>query len=142
MIFGAGFGIALVNIMMLIGAIASMILLVLFIKHKKIKASNAVKKISTLKLFSIGFLFITAIPLWFGVGFIAVTYILDKPYNDTFERNNKNFQAMYQTIQHDDLMKFINALEICGQYCVGSPNPGARKYDILLTTAEYAKAVK
>jgi hypothetical protein len=142
LIFGAEGAIALINIVLLLGAIATLILLGWYVWRKKYQPQKLAKKLSLGQKFLIGFLLIIALPAWFAGGFALITYVKDKPYNDAFERNNKNFEAMQQTMQEDNLATFKQALTVCGDYCIGTPNPGARKYDTLIINAEYAKAIK
>jgi hypothetical protein len=142
LIFGAEVAIFIVNIALLLGVIANVILLGWYIWRKKNQPQQFAKKLSLGHKILIALLLIIAAHAWFIGGFVLFNYVKDKPYRDAFERNNENFGVMYQTIQEDNLSAFKQALKVCGDYCIGTPNPGARKYDQLMITADYAKATK
>ena len=130
MIHGAEGLIGVVNIIVLLGVLATLGLIAVVLYKRPHN------------WWLLSFLLVLALPSWGAGIFFVVNYIQDKPYNDAFERNNSNFKAMSETLNSDDLVKFKQALNTCGQYCIGTPNPGARKYDTLLVIARYANATK
>lgn len=140
MIFGAEGWIGIVNIFLLLGALAFIILLVSAIKYMRFADYKKNIHQHALRYSLIGLLLLliamptVAFSLWAGWD-----YVSKKSYRDTFERNNQLASTLYASLYKDDLAGFKNALSACGSYCIHS-NPGYKKYDELIISAKQAQA--
>lgn len=142
MIFGAEGLIGIVNIVLLLGALALITLLVGVIRYKRSASYQQQVKQHAIRYSLIGLLLtLIALPtlafsLWAGWD-----YVEQKPRRDAFELNNQHISELYSAIEEDNLERFQQALSICGDYCI-HVEPGYKKYDELLISAGHAKAHK
>jgi len=145
MIFGAEGAIGLVNLLLFLGVIAIVLLVYILLRYKHSESFKYKLKTQSVRYtFGILLLLVIAMPTLVFTPWAAYTYIKEKPARDTFERNNLNFQALYQTIQNDDVDAFKLALATCGDYCTNTCDFcdfGKKKYDNLMTTAEGMKSI-
>lgn len=141
MIFGAEGAIALANLILLVGGMAAALLLLIWLGigfNAKLKAKYQQHPMLA-KLVSI-LLVLLMLPASTMLPTLFNYYLHEKPIYDAQTRKDEQMGAVIKTLQIDDLSAFKLALASCGDYCIGTPNAGAGKYDSLITYAFYDKA--